>query len=56
MYCGNTGNRCLAQCTFEIQRFLGRDIGVHRYVLVPRLVSAMEIVAIVGGVDTGVLW
>ena len=35
---------------------LGRDIGVHRYVKVPRQASAIEIVAVLGGVVTGVLW
>ena len=29
---------------------------VQRYVKVPRQAFAIEIVAVVGGVDTGVLW
>ena len=32
-----------------------RDIEVQRNVMVPRLASAIEIVAVVGGVATGVL-
>ena len=39
MYCGSAGNWRLTSCTFEVQRFLGRDIGVQRYVMVPRLDS-----------------
>ena len=56
MYCGSAGNWCLTECTFVVQRFLGRDIGVQRYVMDLRLASAIEIVAVVGEVVTGVLW
>ena len=40
-----------------VQHSLRRDIGVQRYVMVPHLASAIEIVgALVGEVVTGVLW
>ena len=55
MYCGSAGNWCLTKCTFEVQHFLGRDIGVESYVMVPRYASAKEMVAVVGEVVTGVL-
>ena len=56
MYCGSAGNWCLPLCAFEVQRFLGRDIEVQRYVMVPHFASAIEIVAVVCGVVTAVLW
>ena len=33
-----------------------RDVGVQMYVMVPRQVSAVEMVVVVGGVVNGVLW
>ena len=40
----------------EVQRFLERDIGVQRYVMVPRWAAAVAIVVAVGEVVTSVLW
>ena len=42
--------------SFVVHNFLRRDIGVQRYVMVPRYASAIELVAVVGGVGRGVLW
>ena len=55
MYCGSAGSWWLTSYTFEVIRFFGRDIVVQRYMMVPRYAFAIEIVAVVGTVVTGVL-
>ena len=33
---------CLTECTFEVSRFSQRNMGVQRYLMVPRQASALE--------------